>query len=108
MKKIFVIMILASLITFTLSGCTRETEEKTYAFKDSVESGFPKISIYKINNKPSSDIRFAYAVDDRTNLVYIMGYGVYKMSMTPAYNEDGTIMTKDQLLDMEEEDANVK
>ena len=107
MKKIFVIVMLASLIAFTLSGCTKETNEteKTYAFKDSVESGFPKISIYKINNKPSSDIRFVYAVDDRTNLVYIMGYGLYKMSMTPAYNEDGTIMTKDQLLDMEEEDA---
>lgn len=107
MKKIFVIMMLASLITFTLSGCTKETNE-TYALKDSVWSISPKLSIYKNKNNPASDLEFFYAVDDRTNLVYIMGYGFHTMSMTPAYNEDGTIMTKDQLLSMEEEDANAK
>jgi len=38
-----------------------------------------------------------YYADDRTNVLYIVYDGSYQYGITPAYNTDGTLMTRDQL-----------
>ena len=39
-----------------------------------------------------------YYADDRTNVIYIVRYANGISGITPAYNTDGTLMTRDQFI----------
>jgi hypothetical protein len=50
------------------------------------------MTVYSSNN-----IRFYYAIDENTEVVYIMFTAPYEGGITIAYNADGTIMKKSDL-----------
>ncbi len=43
-----------------------------------------------------------YYVDERTNVVYMARSRYYGFGITPAYNADGSLMTRDQLINEQE------
>jgi predicted small secreted protein len=94
MKKIITLILIALLSTLLFTGC-ESTENKGQ--KVSSYGVLPNFTIL------DNDINegFAYAIDNRTDLVYIIycqencTYPV--SSMCPSYNSDGTIMTRAQL-----------
>lgn len=96
MRKIKILFIALTLcILLLLTGCEDYGVSYTKEF-----SGFaPQITIY---GEPfnTDALYFLYAVDERTDIVYIIGASYKKGFMSVALNSDGTPMTKNQLEEM--------
>ena len=95
MKEKALIAILLVIIMIVLVGCTNTGARAT------------NITIYDLDYPVMSvcteiDTRFFYAIDEKTNVVYLMfvsheNHNDATSGISVAYNADGTIMTKDQL-----------
>lgn len=89
-------IILLILIMFSLTGCSDKGKKALKVDGDTLVQ--PNMIVYA-----DKDDRFYYAVDERTDVVYIMyTYGESFASnavggITVAYNGDGTVMKRERL-----------
>ena len=95
MIKRFVIITLFTLIILTLTGCSNPGK-KASEITDTIVQ--PNMIVYA-----DKDDRFYYAVDENTDVVYIMYMSGERYAnnalggITVAYNGDGTVMKREQL-----------
>lgn len=61
----------------------------------------PKMTVY--GNVVENNISWGYVIDENSGIVYIIYNDWKRGGMSPAYNSDGTIMTKGDLLRLNED-----
>lgn len=99
MKKIiFALMILVSVFV----GCNAPTEIKTLS-----AGGVESATTYKFNDffnpeelvhVSSDETSTAIVMDKNTGVLYVWKRSGYQFGMSPIYDSDGSIMTKDKWL----------
>lgn len=100
MKKI--IFILITIISIILTSCNAPTEIKTLS-ADGVESAItynfndffnPVELVYKGSDKTSITI----IMDENTGVLYVMKWSGYQWGISPIYDSDGSVLTKEKWL----------
>jgi hypothetical protein len=98
MKKI--IFILITIISIIFTSCNAPTEIKTIS-ADSVESTAtfedffnPVVLVYNDNDETS----MAIVMDKNTGVLYVWKRSGYKWGMSPIYDSDGSVLTKEKWL----------
>lgn len=89
MKKALIIFMILSLLL--LSGCDYGSKAKKKIDSNRIS---PDMTIL---GKGVSGCWFTYAIDERTEVVYIIFDGYGRGGITVAINSDGTPITKEQL-----------
>lgn len=85
MKKKLIILLTCVMLNPILTGCSSENE---ITQKDK-----PKMT--PVNTNYLTD--YYYTIDERTGIVYIEFDGYNRHGITVAYNEDGSVMRREDL-----------
>lgn len=91
MKKALIIFMILSLLL--LSGCDSDSGSRSRNIDSNGIS--PDMTI--LGKDMMEYTSFAYAIDERTEIVYIVFDGYRRGGITVAINSDGTPITKEQL-----------
>ena len=95
MKKIFAIFAIVVMVS-CFSGCDDEgTKAVEYSSSDDIIK--PEMNVYG-SSIYIEGMRYYYVVDEVTGVVYLECDGVRRHGITVAFNADGTVMTKDQII----------
>lgn len=102
MKDIIKLSVIGLSIAVCLSVIVGRFIVKPASAKNQLQNSIiaPKMTIY---GKIDDNIRWRYVIDERSGIVYIIYYGWSRGGMSPAYNSDGTIMKKGDLLRLKED-----
>lgn len=97
MKKNLAIFLLAGAIGCVLTGCDHDDGTAARINVSSKNAALPEITVYADGwNIPN--MNYYYVVDENTGVVYIECDGMYRHGITVAFNADGTVMTKKDIL----------
>ena len=98
MKKIIFILMVAASIVFT--ACNASTEVKTIS-ADGVES----LNIFEDFFNPvelvyagENDTSMVIVMDKNTGVLYVQKWSGYQWGMSPIYDSDGSVLTKEKWL----------
>ena len=80
MKRLFLVIAVSLIICFT--GCSTSADTAL---------SFTNYEGYIMNNRPY------HLIDNITGVVYVVVPSSHGVAITPAYNPDGSLMTKKQL-----------
>lgn len=98
MKKFFFAAIIAVLLLFT--ACNAPTEVRTLS-SNGVESSATFKDFFnpvKIVHNDSDATSVEIIMDKNTGVLYVMKWSGYQWGISPIYDSDGTVLTKEKWL----------
>lgn len=100
MKKIiFILAVIASIVFVSCNAPTKvnviETSTQKPAFEATFEDFFDPVELVHIDR---DEISMAIVMDKNTGVIYIWKRSGYQWGMSPIYDSDGSVLTKEKWL----------